>query len=283
MRIWMFFLGLLTAGMAHAQHDAAFHIYNSKGKRVSYKKMMKQLSGKDVVLFGELHNNPIAHWLQIKVSRSLLADGPIVMGAEMIEADNQEALNRYLSGEIDHDGLDSLARLWPNYVTDYKPLVDIALEVGFPFIATNVPRRYASKVYREGVEALEELSEEDKAWIAPLPFPYDSSLSQYQAMLEMMGGHGGENFPKAQAIKDATMAWFIVQNLQPGSTFIHFHGSFHSNYYQGIMWYLNEYREGLTIATINTILAEDISKVDKAEFETADFIIAVDHEMTVTH
>lgn len=279
----MFFLGLLTAGMAHAQHDAAFHIYNSKGKRVSYKKMMKQLSGKDVVLFGELHNNPIAHWLQIKVSRSLLADGPIVMGAEMIEADNQEALNRYLSGEIDHDGLDSLARLWPNYVTDYKPLVDIALEVGFPFIATNVPRRYASKVYREGVEALEELSEEDKAWIAPLPFPYDSSLSQYQAMLEMMGGHGGENFPKAQAIKDATMAWFIVQNLQPGSTFIHFHGSFHSNYYQGIMWYLNEYREGLTIATINTILAEDISKVDKAEFETADFIIAVDHEMTVTH
>lgn len=283
MKNLLVFVFLLTAGMVHAQHDAAFHIYNSKGKRVSYKKMMKQLNGNDVVLFGELHNNPIAHWLQIKVSRSLQADRPIVMGAEMIEADNQEALNRYLQGEIDHDGLDTLARLWPNYVTDYKPLVDMAREGGFPFIATNVPRRYASKVYREGAESLDELSDEEKAWIAPLPFPYDGTLSQYQAMLEMMGGHGGENFPKAQAIKDATMAWFIVQNLQPGTTFIHFNGSFHSNYYQGIMWYLNEYRPGLSIATINTILAEDITKVDKAEFETADFIIVVDHEMTSTH
>lgn len=283
MRITLLLLSLLTALNSFGQHDAAFHIYNSKGKRVSYKKMMKQLSGNDVVLFGELHNNPIAHWLQIKVSRSLMSDRPIVMGAEMVEADNQAALNRYLSGEIDQDGLDSLARLWPNYVTDYKPLVDMAREGGFPFIATNVPRRYASKVYREGVEALDELSDEEKAWIAPLPFPYDATLSQYQAMLEMMGGHGGENFPKAQAIKDATMAWFIVQNLKPETTFIHFNGSFHSNYYQGIMWYLNAYREGLSIATINTILAEDIAKVDKAEFETADFIIVVDHEMTSTH
>jgi uncharacterized iron-regulated protein len=44
----------------------------------------------------------------------------------MIETDNQQALNQYLAGKIDQKALDSLARLWSNYKTDYKPLVDFA-------------------------------------------------------------------------------------------------------------------------------------------------------------
>lgn len=38
---------------------------------------------------------------------------------------------------------DSLARLWVNYATDYAPLVELAKTLKFPFIATNVPRKYA--------------------------------------------------------------------------------------------------------------------------------------------
>jgi uncharacterized iron-regulated protein len=274
---------VLALTSVQAQHDAAFRLYNSKGKKVSYKKMVDELLKADVVLFGELHNNPIAHWLQLKVSKSLLERSPIIMGAEMIESDNQAALDRYLSGEIDQAGLDSLARLWPNYKTDYKPLVDLAKREGFRFIATNVPRRYARMVYQGGFEALDTLSAEEKSWIAPLPVPYDASLSQYVAMLEMMGGHGGENFPKAQAIKDATMAHFTVANHSSGSIFIHFNGSFHSNYYEGIHWYLDQYRPGLKIVTINTLMASDINRIDRSAFETADFIIAVEEEMTSTH
>lgn len=44
----------------------------------------------------------------------------------MIETDNQQALNQYLKGEITQKGLDTLARLWNNHKTDYKPLVDFA-------------------------------------------------------------------------------------------------------------------------------------------------------------
>ena len=36
-------------------------------------------------------------------------------------------------------------------------------------------------------------------------------------MLAMGGGHGGETLPMAQAIKDATMAHFILSNLFEGS------------------------------------------------------------------
>lgn len=67
-------------------------------------------------------------------------------------------------------------------------------------------------VFREGFEALNSLPSNEKKWIAPLPIPYDSTLPGYVKMIEMMGGHGGENLPKAQALKDATMAHNILEN-----------------------------------------------------------------------
>jgi len=49
---------------AYTQKKAAYQLYNATGKKVSYKKMLKQLAKADVVFFGEEHNNPIAHWLE---------------------------------------------------------------------------------------------------------------------------------------------------------------------------------------------------------------------------
>lgn len=274
---------LVAVVFAYGQHDAAFQLYDKRGKKVAYQKMINTLTESDVVLFGELHDNPIAHWMQLKVTKSIHEHRGIVLGAEMFETDNQAPLNKYLEGEIDQYGFDTLARLWSNYATDYAPLVDYAKQEGIRFIACNVPRKYASTVYKSGFEALNKLPDDEKNWLAPLPIPYDANLSQYQAMLEMMGGHGGENFPKAQAIKDATMAHRIVSELIINTTFLHFNGSYHSNYYEGIYWYIKQYRPETTIKTINTILVEDINSVDKSEFETADFILAVDHEMTSTY
>lgn len=74
--------------IAICQNKPAYVLYNSKGKKVSYRKMVKVLSQKDVVFFGELHNNPIAHWLQLELSKSLLDKRKMLMGAEMFERDN---------------------------------------------------------------------------------------------------------------------------------------------------------------------------------------------------
>jgi len=277
------FLGCVSLTLGIAQHDTAFQLYTKKGKKVSFKKMVKVLSESEIVLFGELHDNPIAHWMQLKVAKSLFANGDVIFGAEMFEVDNQVELDQYLNGVIDKKAFDTLVRFWVNYETDYAPLVEMAKALKLPFIATNIPRKYATLVYKQGFEALDELTEEEKRWIAPLPIPYDASLSQYQAMLKMMGGHGGDNFPKAQAVKDATMAYFILKALKENTPFIHFNGSFHSNYYEGIYWYLQQYKPGVKVTTINTILVEDINNIDENEFETADFILAVDHEMTSTY
>lgn len=102
---------LTTVFAAIGQDQGAYTIFNAKGKKVKYSKMLKSLSQAQVILFGEYHDNPISHWLQLEVTAALLASNNLVLGAEMIEADNQDALNQYLAGTIDAKGLDTLARL----------------------------------------------------------------------------------------------------------------------------------------------------------------------------
>lgn len=266
-----------------AQQKPAYILYNANGKKVSYKKMIKLLAKQDIVLFGEFHNNAIAHWLELEVAKDLAEKRELVFGAEMFEADNQQALSDYLSGKITAKELDSSARLWSNYKTDYAPIVNFAKEKNLAFIASNIPRRYASLVSKKGFEALDTLSALEKTWMAPLPMDYDSTLPGYVNMLKMMAGHGGPNLPKAQASKDATMAYFILQNFKPGSLFLHYNGSYHSENYDGINWYLKKKQPDLKYATITTVSQKNIKELLAENKGKADFIICVDEDMTNTY
>lgn len=279
----LFCLLPLSAAPAFGQNKPAYVLYNVEGKKISYEKMIRTLANKDIVLFGEYHNNPIAHWLQLELTKDLSTRRRLVLGAEMFEADNQEPLNRYLRGEIDAKGLDTLARLWKNFRTDYAPLVDFARDSHLVFAATNIPRRYASMVAKGGFEALDSLTLREKAWIAPLPMAYNAELPGYKNMLTMMAGHGGPNLPKAQASKDATMAYFILKNYWSGSLFLHFNGSYHSENYEGILWYLKQQRPHLKYATITTVSQANVSRLLDENKGKADFIICVDEDMTTTY
>ncbi|MEP7374376.1 MAG: ChaN family lipoprotein [Chitinophagaceae bacterium] len=282
-KILLLVISMLTILTTLAQHKPAYVLYNAKGKKVSYKKMIKSVKREDIVLFGEFHNNPVSHWLQLELTKDCHQYRSLVMGAEMFEHDNQPALDLYLQDKISSKGLDSSARLWKNYPTDYAPLVNFAKENKITFAATNIPRRYASMIARGGFEALDTISAKEKAWIAPLPIAYDPELPGYKKMLEMMGGHGGENMPKAQAIKDATMAWFILQYYRPGSLFIHYNGAYHSENDEGIVWYLRKQQPSIHIATITTVSQKDIHHLMEENKNKADFIICVDEDMTTTY
>lgn len=283
---FLLLISLLFTGLA-AQDGAPFLIYNAKGKKVSYRKMLKTITKGDILLFGEQHNNPIAHWLQLEVSKDLAANRTITIGMEMIERDEQKDFERYLNKSIDQKKLDSLIGLWPNFATDYAPVVDFAREAGIDVVGTNVPRRFASQVYRgEGLEELNKLTDEEKTWVAPLPIPFDASLPRYVNMLEMMGGHGGPTIVQAQAIKDATMGHFVLENMKEGGLFVHLNGAYHSDYYEGIYWYLQQYADAskeYEIITISTVEQANIGKLENEYLGSADFIICVDEDMTKTY
>ena len=252
-----------------------YRLFDADGKKVKYDKMMKNLLEADVVFFGEQHNNPICHWLQLQVTKDLYAahHDKLVLVAEMFERDNQLLIDEYFSGLISKKNFEKEARLWPNYKTDYAPLLEFARENKLDFIATNIPRRYASVVYGKGFEGLEELPEAARAYFAPLPIDYDPNLKGYKDMLEMGGDHGGDNLPKAQAIKDATMAWSIAEHAGNGKVFIHYNGTYHSNNFEGILWYLNKYKPGLKIVTIASEEQDDTEELEEEKKGLADFIL----------
>jgi len=274
---------LLTSIVGITQEKKAYQLFDKKGKKVSYGKLLKAAEKAQVVLFGEYHNNAVAHWLELELAKDLLQKKKIVLGAEMFEADNQKQLDQYLAAEINQKKLDSTARLWPNYKTDYKPLVDFAKEHKLPFIATNIPRRYASLVSKKGFEALDILSAEEKSWIAPLPIAYDATLPGYVEMMKMMGEHTSPNMPKAQAIKDATMAYFIQKNLQPNSVFIHYNGTYHSDNFEGIYWYLKKTSPSLEIIAISTVEQKHLKKILAENYNKATYILVIDEDVTKTY
>ncbi|TNF44110.1 MAG: iron-regulated protein, partial [Bacteroidetes bacterium] len=255
-------------------------------KDVKYEKLLKEAEDADIVLFGELHDNPVSHWLQLELTKDLyeLKKDNLVLGAEMFESDNQVILDEYLSDKISQSSFESEARLWPNYKTDYKPLVEFAKKNKLKFVASNIPRRYAALVNRKGFEGLEELSDEAKAFLPPLPVKYDPELNCYKSMLEMegMGSHVTPNFPKAQAIKDATMAHFILKNWSNGKLLIHYHGAYHSENYESIYWYLKQENPDLKIVTIHSVSQDDVTKLEEKNTGKADFTICVDVDMTKT-
>jgi len=261
----------------------AYVLYNAKGKKVSYKKMLKTLAKKDIVLFGEIHNNPISHWLQWEVTADLHKDHRLILGAEMLEADQQTLLDDYLIGRISAKELETNGRLWSNYQTDYAPLVNFAKEKQLAFIATNVPRRYARLVFKNGFEVLDSLPTQEKQWIAPLPIAFDSELPTYKNILSMMGDHGSPKLVMAQAIKDASMAHFILKHYKNDHVFIHYNGNYHSDHYEGILWYLKKENNALKYATISTVSQEDITVLLEKNKHLADFIICVDSDMTTTY
>lgn len=274
-----------------AQDKPAYIIYDKSEKALSYQDMLAKVAEADIILFGEIHNNPIIHWLQLQLTKDLfkLKNGNIALGSEVFETDVQLLLNEFFTGIIREGNFEKEARVWDNYKTDYKPLVLFAKQNKIPFWATNIPRRYASAVSASGLEILDKADTlVKKSYFPPLPVVIDYELPSYKNMLSMMGSGGvmhanANNFVAAQAVKDATMAFKINQNFKKGTTFLHFNGAYHSDFYEGIVWYLRKYNPDLKVITITTAEQDEINEVEDKHSNKADILICVPTDMTRTY
>jgi uncharacterized iron-regulated protein len=288
MRLPVLFALMGLTIISYGQEKPAYLVFTGEGKKSSYGEIIKEILKTDVVFFGELHDNPIGHWLELEITKSLFAakGKNLILAAEMFETDNQILIDEYFSNIIKESSFESEARLWSNYGTDYKPLLKYAKDNGLKFIASNIPRRYASVVASGGFDALQKVSPEGLKFMVPLPVEYDPELKCYKDMLSMSGGpadHSSPNLPRAQAIKDATMANSILKYWQKGQTVIHFNGSYHSDRHQGILWYLNKYNPAARSITITTVLQDDITTMSEENKDVADFIIVIPSTMTRTY
>lgn len=278
---------LACVALLWAQDKPAYLLYSAKGKPLAYGAVLKILQKADVVLFGELHNNPIAHWLEYELIRDLYAvkKDSLLIGMEMLEADQEEALLRYMKGELSLEKLGEEIRLWPNFRTDYAPILEWARQHHVPVYATNAPRSLAREVSQKGAAAWESWGAVQRRYVAPVPFPRLDTLPSYQKMDEMARSHGmePEPFRLAQMLKDATMAHRIVQAWRPGALFFHLNGRYHSDYHQGIAAYLRVYNPALKVVVITTEEAPDPRTYKPTSPSLADILLVVPETMTKTH
>ena len=91
MKNTLFLAVAAITALAFKSDMPAYILYDAEGRNVKYQKMIETISSADVVFFGELHDNPISHWLELEVTAALhrVAGNNLVIGAEMFEADNQ--------------------------------------------------------------------------------------------------------------------------------------------------------------------------------------------------
>lgn len=280
---------LATFNLFSQNDKPAYRLFDKNGAETSYARMIADFSTADVVFVGEYHNNPISHWMEYEIGRSLSEkkNGKIILGAEMFEADQQLPLTEYVNGIISTSRFEADTRLWDNYKTDYSPLVEFARENKIPFIATNIPRRYADVVNKLGGETiLNGLPDEARRYIAPLPIPLkpDSTMIEEWARLGM---HPDSStllaMAKSQAVKDATMAHFIARHAGKGKLFIHFNGNFHSDNSDGIIYFLKKYNPALKVKTLSTAQQKNISSLEHDYAGKADYILCVPESMTKTY
>ena len=221
------------------------------GERIPLARMMEQLERADVIFFGEQHDDRETHRAEAMVLDALgRSNRPVILSLEMFERDVQPMLNDYLAGRISEADFLARARPWPNYVTDYRPLVEMARGNGWPVVASNVPRRIASSVARRGLAALDSLTSAEREHVPrEILCPADAYRARF---MEQMRSHapGGaqpapadtlptavaERYYLSQCVKDETMAESIVEARRRGprnAIVIHFNGSFHSDFGQG--------------------------------------------------
>jgi uncharacterized iron-regulated protein len=237
-------------------------IHSRTGNEMTLAQLAEELAARDVVYFGELHDNVAGHQLYAELAKLLAARRPdFVLSLEMFERDVQGVVNDYLRGRIDEATFLRYSRPWKNYARDYRPLVELARQRKRDVIAGNLPRPVAAKVAsKEGS-------------LSPfLPRLTTAPTDRYWELFsETMKGHPGadgglERMYRAQCAKDDAMAEgiadYLATNPHRQPLAIHCNGNFHSDYGLGTATRLAQRAPLAQMAIISMIAVADAARSD---------------------
>ena len=263
-------------------------------KEIELKEMVERLGDYDVIFFGEFHGNKILHSLEIELLKIFYRNNKnLIISMEMFERDVQPILDKYLSNEISEADFLTESRAWSNYKTDYKPLIEFAKENELTVVAANIPRRYASMISKQGMNALDSLSQEEKKFVAGKHKVFDDEYKdRFIRTMQSNMKHNSKmpsgmmkNFDQiyaAQCIKDDTMAESILkyQHIPPRRKVIHFNGDFHSRKHFGTAQKIQILEPILKVAVISPLICEDEFTWKDEDLLEGEFLILLKDEIS---
>lgn len=269
-------------------------VYDTAARRFSdFEAMLAELARVDVVFVGEQHDDPNTHRLEAAMLHGLKRRNVnVTVSLEMFERDVQDVVDGYLRASLTEDAFLEASRPWPRYATDYRPLVEFARAHGWPVIASNVPRKYASAVAKEGLGALDSLAEDERALIArEIECPRDAYFHRFAETMNQHPMPGAEKqtpeerqatnerFYAAQCIKDETMAESIAREVErqgrtPGPV-VHYNGAFHSDFGDGAAARVRRRLPSRRVVIVTMLPVENLDTVmpDGDELKRAEYLV----------
>lgn len=250
---------------------------------VSIKQMLKTSDSMQVFIFGEEHDDSVAHILQLSLLTELHKKhgAGVVLSLEMFNREVQPIMDEYLRDLLKESYFKQDARIWSNY-EDYEPLIKYAKKHNLEVICANAPFRYANLVSRWGMDSLNLVTNETKSHLPPLP--YNKASKEYREKIEgLLGDHAkndstGYDLLRGQALWNASMAYWITEKIKerPEVKILHLNGRLHSDDRLGIVEHLNFYMPDLgskclTISSSKSVkLPQKVSDKDRLK---ADFVV----------
>ncbi|EIV8504981.1 ChaN family lipoprotein [Vibrio parahaemolyticus] len=209
-----------------------YQLHSPSGNALALQNLPDELKNADVILVGEWHTHAGIHRFQTDLLRQLSSgERRIALSMEQVTRDKQSVLDAYLKGEIGEQYFMSQSNAWPNYESDYRPLVEFAKQANLPVIAANAPKYIVRCIGRQGVDYLNKLNDEERSFVAE---NVNTANSPYKEKFMASMHHGKpeqtEKQYAAQVTWDETMAESIVKylNQNPNAQVVHVAGKFHT-------------------------------------------------------
>jgi uncharacterized iron-regulated protein len=192
-----------THGLILTEHPLAGQVWDvSAGAFVSADQMLARAARARHVILGETHDNTEQHRLQRRALEALAARGePRSLAMEQFDGEHQSSLEAARTRGADAEALADAGHFdrkgwnWPLY----RPLVEFALERGWPLVAANLSRADARAI----------VADPSRSGLAPAAGPLRQALER-----DLVEGHCGRRpeekrlagMVEAQRARDARLA-----------------------------------------------------------------------------
>ena len=226
--LWL--LGALACGPAGstptpaprvlALPDSVAVLDAASGRRVGAAELSRRVAAADLVLLGELHDNPTHHLVRGRLIAALADRKPAIVFEQFAKSEqpiDPPAAGEALETWLDRNGFDRRGWNWPLH----RPVVEAALAHGRALLGTGLSRESLRSVVRGGVAA------------APAPLreliervPMDS-VARTEVDRELIEGHCGQLPPSmlpgmraAQEARDASMTEALLAAVASGPAWL---------------------------------------------------------------
>ena len=211
----------------------------------------------NVVMIGEVHDNPGHHKLQACLIGLLSKNAKPALVWEHITPDQSEALQAFLkqdqrtpAGLGEALGWDDTG--WPSW-SMFTPIADIALSRGLPMYAGNVTRRDIRAVARKGVGAIDEDRRQKLGLETGLPDALQRDLLKelVASHCDLIPASAFGTMADAQRFRDAQLASVLAKARATHGAAILIAGNGHVRSDRGVPWHLKRLDGGARIFTIS--------------------------------